>query len=202
MTFDSKPVVIDGRGHLIGRLASIVAKELLSGQKVVVVRCEQLNISGSLVRNKTKCMQFLNKKHLTNPKRGPIHFRAPSRMFWRMVRGMLPHKTFRGQEALGRLSAFEGIPAPYDKKKRLVVPQALKVVRLAPGRRFCMIGDLATQIGWKHQELVKKLESKRKIASENYFAQKKEAQAADKKLLSEKASELAQVTGVLASCGY
>lgn len=26
MTFDAKEVVIDGRGHLLGRLASIVAK--------------------------------------------------------------------------------------------------------------------------------------------------------------------------------
>lgn len=41
-----KQVVIDCRGHLLGRLASIVAKELLSGQKVVCVRCEEINISG------------------------------------------------------------------------------------------------------------------------------------------------------------
>lgn len=44
--FDAKEVVIDGRGHLLGRLASIVAKELLNGQKVAVVRCEELMISG------------------------------------------------------------------------------------------------------------------------------------------------------------
>jgi large subunit ribosomal protein L13Ae len=42
-----KVVVIDCRGHLLGRLASIVAKELLSGQKVVAVRTEEINISGS-----------------------------------------------------------------------------------------------------------------------------------------------------------
>ena len=35
-----KEVVIDGRGHLLGRLASIVAKQLLMGQRVIVVRCE------------------------------------------------------------------------------------------------------------------------------------------------------------------
>lgn len=43
----SSPVVIDGKGHLLGRLASIVAKQLLFGKKVVVVRAEQLLISGS-----------------------------------------------------------------------------------------------------------------------------------------------------------
>lgn len=42
-----KVVVIDCRGHLIGRLASIIAKELLSGQRVVAVRSEELNVSGA-----------------------------------------------------------------------------------------------------------------------------------------------------------
>jgi hypothetical protein len=40
-------VVVDGKGHLLGRLASIVAKQLLNGKKVVVVRTEALVISGS-----------------------------------------------------------------------------------------------------------------------------------------------------------
>jgi len=42
-----KQIVIDGRGHMLGRLASIVAKQVLTGQKVVVVRFESINISGS-----------------------------------------------------------------------------------------------------------------------------------------------------------
>ena len=46
------PVVIDGRGHLLGRLGSVAAKELIGGQKVIIVCCEQITISGSLVRNK------------------------------------------------------------------------------------------------------------------------------------------------------
>lgn len=43
----SDVIVIDGKGHLLGRLASIVAKQLLFGKKVVVVRAEALIISGS-----------------------------------------------------------------------------------------------------------------------------------------------------------
>jgi large subunit ribosomal protein L13Ae len=42
-----KQVVIDGKGHLFGRLASVIAKELLSGQQIVVLRCEQIVITGS-----------------------------------------------------------------------------------------------------------------------------------------------------------
>lgn len=96
-----KVIVVDAKGHMLGRLASYVAKELLSGQRLVVVRCEKINISGSLFRNKVKFSEFLNKRLLHNPSKGFIHHRAPSRMFWRAVRGMLPHKTPRGAAALG-----------------------------------------------------------------------------------------------------
>ena len=52
LTIPLSQVVIDGKGHLLGRLASIVAKQLLNGQKIVVVRCEALNISGEFFRAK------------------------------------------------------------------------------------------------------------------------------------------------------
>lgn len=44
-----KEVVIDGKGHLLGRLASYVAKEIQRGQNIVVVRTEAINQSGSLL---------------------------------------------------------------------------------------------------------------------------------------------------------
>lgn len=50
VVFYFQPILIDGRGHLLGRLAAIVAKTLLQGNKVVIVRCEQLNISGNFYR--------------------------------------------------------------------------------------------------------------------------------------------------------
>ena len=48
----AQQITIDGKGHLLGRLASTVAKQLLNGQKIVVVRCEALNISGEFFRAK------------------------------------------------------------------------------------------------------------------------------------------------------
>lgn len=39
---------------------------------------------------------------------------------------MIPHKTKRGAAALARLKAYEGVPPPYDKMKRMVIPDALK----------------------------------------------------------------------------
>lgn len=51
---------IDGKGHLLGRLASTVAKQLLNGQKIVVVRCEALNISGEFFRAKCTFTSYPN----------------------------------------------------------------------------------------------------------------------------------------------
>ncbi|KAG5188474.1 60S ribosomal protein L13a [Tribonema minus] len=195
-----KPVVVDGRGHLLGRLASIVAKQLLSGQKVIVVRAEQIVISGSLVRNKVKYAQFRKKRMNTNPARGPFHFRSPARIFWRTIRGMIPHKTHRGQLAMARLKAFEGIPAPFDKQKRMVVPAALKVLRLAPGRKHCVLGRLSTEVGWRHGDLVERLEAKRKVRSEAFY-QKKKANA-QLRVKAEAAADLSAVTPVLESYGH
>ncbi|XP_016061543.1 PREDICTED: 60S ribosomal protein L13a isoform X3 [Miniopterus natalensis] len=110
----------------------------------------------------------------TNPSRGPYHFRAPSRIFWRTVRGMLPHKTKRGQAALDRLKVFDGIPPPYDKKKRMVVPAALKVVRLKPTRKFAYLGRLAHEVGWKYQAVTATLEEKRKEKAKIHYRKKKQ----------------------------
>ena len=52
---------------------------------------------------------------------------------------MLPHKTARGAAALERLKLYEGVPPPYDRKKKMVVPEALRVLRLKPGRKYCTV---------------------------------------------------------------
>lgn len=90
------------------------------------------------------------------PLAGPFHFRAPSRIFYKAVRGMIPHKTARGAAALERLKVFEGVPPPYDKVKKMVVPQALRVLRLQPGRKYCTVGRLSHEVGWKYQDVVER----------------------------------------------
>ena len=43
-----------------------------------------------------------------------------------LVCRMIPHKTKHGAAALARLKAYEGVPPPYDKIKRMVIPDALR----------------------------------------------------------------------------
>lgn len=168
----SNEIIIDAKGHLLGRLASIVAKELLNGQRVTLVRCEGILMSGSPVRTKMRFARFLKKRTNTNPKKGPIHHRSPAKVFYRCVRGMVPHKMKRGECAMSRLTCFEGVPSPYDKKKRVVVPKALKVIRLEKSRNFTCLGDLCNNFGWKHASLVQRLEAKRISRGNAYHAAK------------------------------
>lgn len=52
---------------------------------------------------------------------------------------MIPHKTERGKDALRRLRAYDGCPPPYDSRRRVIVPAALRVFCLKPGRKVCFI---------------------------------------------------------------
>ncbi|KAA3484033.1 60S ribosomal protein L13a-4-like [Gossypium australe] len=140
----AKRVVVDARHHMLGRLASILAKELLNGQKVVVVRCEEICMSGGLVRQKMKYLR------------------------------MIPHKTKRGAAALARLKAYEGIPAPYDKIKRMVITDALKVLRLQKGHKYCLLGKLSSEVGWNHYDTIKELERKRKERAQVAYERRKQ----------------------------
>ena len=121
-------------------------------------------------------------------------------MFWRTVRGMLPHKTPKGKAALQHIKVFEGIPSPYDQKKRMVVPEALKVVRMKAHRNFCVYGDLAQMAGWTRKELVATLEEKRKVKSQKYFETKQKKVAAKKKAVDDKS--VAKVNAELKTLGF
>eukprot|EP00960_Hanusia_phi_P011237 328709-Hanusia_phi.AAC.1 len=87
----------------------------------------------------------------------------------------MKHKTPRCQAALERLKVFDGVPPPYDKMKRMVMPEALRVLRLRPGRKYTNLGRMCSEVGWKHRETVKELEEKRKVKGAAYWAKKKEA---------------------------
>merc|ERR1712217_586447 len=133
--------------------------------------------------------------------KGPLHYRSPAKMLWRTIRGMVPHKTARGAAALDRLKSFEGIPHPFDRKKRMVIPHCLKVLRLRPERRYCKLGDLSQSYGWKHQDLLQRLETQRKVKSTAFY--KKKAAATRAKQAAVKAAKVSAADlKVLQSAGY
>merc|ERR1711939_31003 len=160
-----KVIVIDARDHLIG-------------QKVVIVRCEDLVISGSHIRNKLKLLMKRNKRMNTNPIKGPFHHKSPADMLLRTIRGMIPHKWYRGSAAFQRIKCVEGIPEPFDQIKKVVVPDALRVTRLKPGRKYTHMGKLAAELGWGYADVVKQYEDKRRERSAAWYEKRKAEKAA------------------------
>ena len=98
------------------------------------------------------------------------------------------------------LQCFEGIPEPYDKKKRVVVPSALKSLRLRADRNFTVLGELSKEVGWGYTDLVAKLEAQRKIKEQAYYAEKKAQTALKSKAVA--SADLSAVSGILAPLGY
>jgi len=166
------------------------------------VRCEEINISGSLFRNKLKYYAFLKKRMNTNPKKGPFHYRAPSRILWRVVRGMIAHKKSKGKAALARLKTFEGCPEEFNRKKKLCIPRALKNLRLKPGRKFCRLGDLSTLAGWRHNDLINKLEAKRMARNAAFYEKKKAMSKITEEARAATKDELKDIDAQLAELGY
>merc|ERR1711862_909322 len=188
-----KEIVLDGKQHLLGRLAAVVAKELLNGQRIVVVRAEDIVKSGPLYKNRMKYCEWLQLKSNTNPRHGgPYHFKAPSKLFWRVVRGTV---------AMERLRVYEGIPAPYSHKKRQLVPQAMRAVRLANGRKWCRMGDLCASIGWNKGNLISTLEEKRSKRAGEWFQRRLKLQ---KKVQAEanKNKDVQKLRNELSKLGY
>lgn len=113
---------------------------------------------------------------------------------------MIPHKTARGAAAMERLKVFEGVPPPYDRQKRVVVPQALRVLRLKPGRKYTTVGRLSHEVGWKYQDVVSRLEERRKVKSAAYYAKKKAL--TQKIAAAQKSLESSDASKALKSFGY
>jgi large subunit ribosomal protein L13Ae len=72
---------------------------------------------------------------------------------------MCPNKTVRGKQAMTRLQTFSGIPEQF-KTGHVVIPEAMRELRLKPTSKFCVLGELAAQIGWKHSEACAEFEQK------------------------------------------
>jgi large subunit ribosomal protein L13Ae len=156
----------------------------------------------TMMSSLVKYHSFLRKRTNTRPADGPFHWRSPSRILWRVVRGMLPHKRDRGQLALGRLKVYEGIPPPFDRAARQVVPSALRILRLRPERKYCRLGDLASAVGWQHNTLIKRLEEKRKVRSAAWYKVKKIEKKLKAQAIKNTAASLNTITQPLIKLGF
>ena len=106
----SKPIVVDGTNLIAGRVCSNVAKLLRKGNRVSIVNCEKIMMSGKKLSIVREYQEFLKINSIIHPKHGPVHPRRPDTIIKRMVRGMLPRETPSGKTDLARLRTYIGVP--------------------------------------------------------------------------------------------
>jgi len=134
--------IIDANGLVLGRMASTIAKRLLQGEKIIIVNAEKAVISGKSLSIVKEAKAFLEVGH---PRKGPYHPRRPDQVLRRTVRGMLPRRKPKGQEAYKRLQVFIGFPEELKGKEALTIPEAQAEKLRCP---YMTLGELAKEIGW------------------------------------------------------
>ncbi len=106
-------VYIDASEQVMGRMSSIIAKELLKGKKVYVINSGKSVISGN---RKYILKDYKEKIDRGDPYHGPFYPKAPERIIKRVVRGMLP-KNPKGRDALARLRVYRSKPSALEGKE-------------------------------------------------------------------------------------
>ncbi|MEN2497293.1 MAG: 60S ribosomal protein L13A [Marteilia pararefringens] len=105
---------------------------------------------------------YLRKHVNTDHGKGQFHHRNPRGIMRKAIRGMVPRKTVRGQEALSRVTVFEGVPRKYEKLRKHTVPAALHHLH-AKYQKFTKLSSISNRFGWKYSKVVENFEAKRKL---------------------------------------
>jgi len=131
--------IIDGKGAVMGRLASYVAKQSLKGEEIVILNCAEVIITGNKKDIREKFEQ--KRRRVGSGQKGPKHSKNSEKVVKRAIRGMLPnHRRGRGKEALRRITCYAGIPKEFESQKKIVGGKKIK-------GKFIKVGLILK--GWK-----------------------------------------------------
>ena len=137
--------IYNGDGMILGRLATLVAKDTLLGEEVKVVNCEKIIVSGK--KEKT----FANEKQKRARKGYPLKSaklsRLSDRFVRRTIRGMLPWKQSRGKEAFKRVMCYRGIPEGIAEGDLITLKKA--AASKLPTLRYITVGEICKNLGGK-----------------------------------------------------
>jgi len=139
--------VIDATGHVVGRLASVVAKRLLSGEDIVVVNAEKAIITG---RRKVVFDEYYIRHHrgsTTSRMRGigPKYPRRPDMILRRTISRMMPYQQPRGRAALKHLRVYVDVPEEYRAQSLEIIA----VAKRAPQGPVISLGEVSKLLGSK-----------------------------------------------------
>lgn len=135
--------IYDAEHQTMGRLSSVIAKQLIGGEFVAVVNVDRAVVSGS---RKFTLSNYDVKTKRGDVHKGPFFPRTPDGIFRRTVRGMLPMKKATGRDAYKKLRVHIGVPDGLKAKAA-----EFKKLELADAGRLnsegMTLGDLSVALG-------------------------------------------------------
>jgi large subunit ribosomal protein L13 len=136
--------IIDAKDLIIGRFATVAAKQALLGEEVIILNCEKAIITGGKANIIEK---YKRKRSMGTQAVGPFFPRSPDRMIKRLIRGMLPYKQAKGDAAFKRVKCYNGIPEAFQGKELITIKEAN--VSKMPNLRYMTVGNVAKILGNK-----------------------------------------------------
>ena len=140
----SKPIVVDGTNLIAGRVCSNVAKLLRKGNRVSIVNCEKIMISGKKASIIGEYEDFLKIHSIIHPQHGPFHPRRPDTIIKRMIRGMLPKEKPSKKTDLARLRTYIGVPQEVKGLEKIQFEKS-KITRASS--KYTTMAELSRYIG-------------------------------------------------------
>jgi ribosomal protein uL13 len=114
--------IYNGENIILGRLAAVVAKELLLGEEVSIINCDKIVISGR--KTNTFALEKQKRERGGYPLKSQKYSRLPQFYVKRTIRGMLPWKESRGKSVYHKLKCYTGIPEELAGQKLITLPEA------------------------------------------------------------------------------
>lgn len=124
-------LIVDAENAVVGRMASIVAKEALLGKKISIINSEKAVMSGNL-QNIVGEYITLRKKGGSSQK-GPIVPATVEKLLKLAIRGMLSHKQGRGKTALQSIKCYVGIPKEFAGKESIKIGKKMSELKTKHG---------------------------------------------------------------------
>ncbi|MDH5704173.1 MAG: 50S ribosomal protein L13 [Aigarchaeota archaeon] len=149
---EPREAVIDATDHVVGRLASVVAKRLLQGQRITIVNAEKAVFKGNERSIKEHYLMLARRKQLSSHKKITVWYpRRPETLLKSSITRMLPKKKPRGRNAAKRLRVYTGVPNQYTSRELQTIEKAQsRGATSSSGKilKTMTLGDLARDMGW------------------------------------------------------
>lgn len=136
--------VIDADGLILGRLSSIVAKKLLSGEEISIVNAEKAVVTGLKATTFREYKQAVDRG---NKEFGPYHPKRPDQILKRTIRGMLPYKRANGRQAMANLKTYIGVPEELSSAETVSMDE-VNMGRLS-SVKYIRLDELCRKLGAK-----------------------------------------------------